>query len=77
MDTSGFLSQIPLVDAAKAAGVKLFLPSDLAPTYTKEEEAAVPVVIAKTEVEDHLKAVGLKYIILHAASLAEFGLGFP
>lgn len=76
-DDSAYLAQLKLIDAALAANVKLFLPSDLAPTYTPEETAAVPVVEAKLKVQDKLEASGLRYIILHAASIAEFGLGYP
>ena len=76
-DTSGILNQLPIVDAAKEAGVKLFMPSDLAPGYNEEESQAVPIIKAKLRVEERLIQHGIQRIMFHVPSYPEYGLGFP
>ncbi|KAI4523474.1 hypothetical protein K525DRAFT_282642 [Schizophyllum commune Loenen D] len=58
----GILQQIPLADAAKTAGVQLFVPSEFG-TVSKgfPKEEAPEFVKEKLTVAEHLEAIGLPY----------------
>ncbi|KAI4518731.1 NAD(P)-binding protein [Schizophyllum commune Loenen D] len=54
------LAQIPLADAAKAAGVRLFVPSEFGTIAIGWREEDIPPFLApKIKVADHLESIGL------------------
>jgi len=71
--------QLPLVKAAKAAGVRHFIPSE----FGVDSEATPidglwgPFVHAKKEVATAVKAAGLDYSLLYVGVFTEFLVGYP
>lgn len=57
---AGILSQLPLIDAAVAAGVRRVLPSEYGSDPSNAAARALPVFAHKVQVEQHLKAVAAK-----------------
>ncbi|KAL1701559.1 hypothetical protein EV121DRAFT_282563 [Schizophyllum commune] len=54
------MAQIPLANAAKAAGIRLFVPSEFGTiTVGWREEDIPPFLVPKMKVADHLKSIGL------------------
>lgn len=67
------LEQIPLANAAKAAGVKLFVPSEYG-TITKgiPAEDVSPFLQGKMQVADHLQSIGLPSLRVFTGIFQEF-----
>ncbi|KAH8694177.1 hypothetical protein BGW36DRAFT_384503 [Talaromyces proteolyticus] len=75
---AGVLSQKPMVDAAIAAGVKRFLPSNFGSNMTNPNSRALPVFAAKVAVEDYLieksKTTDLTYSFVYIGGFTDFTL---
>ncbi|KAL1718879.1 hypothetical protein EV715DRAFT_273112 [Schizophyllum commune] len=72
---SGILQQIPLADAAKAAGVQLFVPSEYGTVdqaFTLEE--APDFLAPKVKVAQHLEAIGLPSVRVYTGAFHDFAL---
>ncbi|KAL1679401.1 hypothetical protein EV122DRAFT_277197 [Schizophyllum commune] len=71
----GILQQIPLADAAKAAGVQLFVPSEFG-TVSKgfPKEEAPEFLKEKLTVAEHLEAIGLPYARVYLGIFHDFAL---
>ncbi|KAL1696455.1 hypothetical protein GGG16DRAFT_121236 [Schizophyllum commune] len=72
---SGILQQIPLADAAKAAGVQLFVPSEygtLDQAFTLQE--APDFLAPKVKVAQHLEAIGLPSVRVYTGAFHDFTL---
>ncbi|KAL1695462.1 hypothetical protein GGG16DRAFT_109130 [Schizophyllum commune] len=71
----GILQQIPLADAAKAAGVQLFVPSEFG-TVSKgfPKEEAPDFLKEKLNVAEHLEAIGLPYARVYPGIFHDFAL---
>lgn len=54
LSSSALLTQKPLIDAAIAAGVKRFLPSDFGSDLTVESNQSIPLNTAKVEIHRYL-----------------------
>ena len=63
----GIQSQKILADAAKAAGVKIFAPSEFGTPSAKPEGG----VALKKQIRDHLQEIGLPYAILYTGPFAD------
>jgi hypothetical protein len=61
----------------KEAGVKLFVPSDLALPYTDDERANVQVPREKGELEKQLKANGIPFVVICIGNFTSFALDSP
>lgn len=59
------------------AGVKLFVPSDLALPYTPEERRTVPVPRDKYEVELELERNGTPFVVICIGNFTSFALDSP
>ena len=59
---------VTLADAAKAAGVELFVYSSVGSSYRK---TGIPAFDGKWEIEEHIRRIGLPYTILRPTSLME------
>ncbi|CAE6457512.1 unnamed protein product [Rhizoctonia solani] len=70
------LAQIPLIRAAKVAGVKLFFPSEYGGVY-KDELNASPLVQAKNSVLKATQDVGLPFAVLSNGAFPEYCLTPP
>ncbi|KAL1729905.1 hypothetical protein EV714DRAFT_237139 [Schizophyllum commune] len=71
--TTAVPQQIPLANAAKAAGVQLFVPSEFG-TITKgwKKGEVSPYLAPKVEVADHLESIGLPSLRIFTGSFIEF-----
>ncbi|KAI5828672.1 NAD(P)-binding protein [Schizophyllum commune Tattone D] len=72
---SGILQQIPLADAAKAAGVQLFVPSEYGTVdqaFTLQE--APDFLAPKVKVAQHLEAIGLPSVRVYTGAFHDFAL---
>ncbi|EGR45357.1 uncharacterized protein TRIREDRAFT_81525 [Trichoderma reesei QM6a] len=69
-----------LIDAAVAAGVKRFLPSEFGCDLTKELPAKLPVFAAKVEItrylEDKAKTTPLTYTLVYSGPFFDWGLQY-
>lgn len=61
----------------KRAGVKLFVPSDLALPYTADERANVAVPRAKEELEHLLNNAGIPFVTICIGNFTSFALQSP
>ncbi|KAL1659999.1 hypothetical protein GGF50DRAFT_119353 [Schizophyllum commune] len=67
-----FMAQIPLADAAKAAGVRLFVPSEYGTTTIGwREEYTPPFLAPKIKVADHLESIGLPSLRVFVGMIIE------
>ena len=57
----GIQNQKALADAAKAAGAKVFAPSEFGSPSAKPEGRAA----SKVEIQDHLREIGLPYAVFY------------
>ncbi|KAG0197394.1 hypothetical protein BGX28_009112 [Mortierella sp. GBA30] len=71
-------SQVPLIDAAKAAGVKRFVPSEFGIDTIKYNNDTHPFLVGKNKLRDYLEKSGLEYTYIFNAIFAEYlpALGF-
>lgn len=73
---AGVLGQKPMVDAAIAAGVKRFLPSNFGSNMTNPNSRMLPVFAPKVEVEDYLieksKTTDLTYTFVYSGGFTDF-----
>ena len=82
-DLSSFLGHEVLKEQAKLirpmqeAGVKLFVPSDLALPYTDEERTNVQVPRDKGELEQELKANEIPFVVICIGNFTSFALDSP
>lgn len=71
-------SQKALIDAAIAAGVKRFIPSEFGSDLDNPNARKLPVFGYKVQVQDYLfekaKASGITYTLLYCAAFLEWGL---
>lgn len=65
---------IRLVDAAAAAGVKRFIPSEYGADTTNSKAANLPVFADKLAVQEHLKKSGLTYSLLYTGPFLDWGI---
>ncbi|EJD52496.1 NAD(P)-binding protein, partial [Auricularia subglabra TFB-10046 SS5] len=76
--TDAFALQKPLIDAAIAAGVKRFVPTEYAADMAHPKSLAAPVYEARRKVINYLKekaAEGkIEYTVFHTGGLFEWGL---
>jgi len=63
----GIESQRVLADAAKAAGVRVFAPSEFGTPSTNFEGG----LALKREIRDHLQEIGLPYAILYTGPFTD------
>lgn len=70
----GIADQAKLIQPMKEAGVKLFVPSDLALPYTVEERTNVQVPRQKYELEQKFKENEIPFVVICIGNFAEFGL---
>ncbi|KAI4528559.1 hypothetical protein K525DRAFT_250911 [Schizophyllum commune Loenen D] len=72
---SGIIQQIPLADAAKAAGVQLFVPSEFG-TVSKgfPLSEAPPFLAPKIQVAEHLENIGLPSLRIFTGAFETFTL---
>lgn len=68
---SAFLLQIPLAEAAKAAGVKLFVPSEFG-NPTEEISANDDFFGQKVQVLEAVKMIGLPYALFWTGLFSDF-----
>ncbi|KAL1748846.1 hypothetical protein HDZ31DRAFT_29001 [Schizophyllum fasciatum] len=78
---NGILQQIPLANAAKAAGVQLFVPSEFG-TVTRgfPLDQAPEFLVGKVRVGEHLESIGLPYLRVYTGAFHDFALplvGYP
>ncbi|CAE6366785.1 unnamed protein product [Rhizoctonia solani] len=66
-------AQVPLIKAAKAAGVKLFLPSEYGSTFEGPANPS-PVIQSKKKVIKAAQDAGLPYAALHTGAFPEYCL---
>jgi hypothetical protein len=71
------LTQKKIISPAKAAGVKLFAPSEYGVAWTKEDGACIPLIEDKHEVEDELVKSGLPYVKFNSGGFTEYFLEKP
>ncbi|TRM70020.1 hypothetical protein BD626DRAFT_554261 [Schizophyllum amplum] len=73
LNSFAIMQQIPLADAAKAAGVQLFVPSEFG-TVSKgiPDVETPPYLRVKMQIADHLQAIGLPYLRVFPGSFQEF-----
>ncbi|KAL1757604.1 hypothetical protein FB107DRAFT_289170 [Schizophyllum commune] len=72
---SGILQQIPLADAAKAAGVQLFVPSEYGTVDQAFALQEAPDFLApKVKVAQHLEAIGLPSARVYTGAFHDFAL---
>ncbi|KAK9235802.1 hypothetical protein V1525DRAFT_251713 [Lipomyces kononenkoae] len=75
---AGVLSQKLMVDAAVAAGVKRFLPSNFGSNMTNANSRQLPVFTRKVMVEDYLiaksKTTELTYSFVYVGGLTDFAI---
>lgn len=75
---AGVLSQKLIIDAAIAAGVKRFLPSNFGSNLANPKSRVLPVFARKVAVEDYLieksKTTGLTYTLVYVGGLTDFAL---
>lgn len=75
---AGASSQITMVDAAIAAGVKRFLPSNFGSNMANSNSRKLPVFVKKVAVEDYLheksKTTDLTYSFVYVGGLIDFVL---
>jgi nucleoside-diphosphate-sugar epimerase len=75
---AGVLSQKLMVDAAVAAGVKRFLPSNFGSNMTNPNTRMLPVFAAKVTVEDYLiqksKTTELTYTFVYVGGFTDFAI---
>jgi nucleoside-diphosphate-sugar epimerase len=75
---AGVLSQKLMVDAAVAAGVKRFLPSNFGSNMTNPNSRMLPVFAPKVIVEDYLieksKTTELTYTFVYVGGFTDFGI---
>ncbi|KAK3711903.1 hypothetical protein LTR37_009421 [Vermiconidia calcicola] len=69
--------QAKLIQPMQEAGVKLFVPSDLALPYTDEERTNVQVPREKGELEQNLKANGIPFVVVCIGNFTSFALDSP
>jgi nucleoside-diphosphate-sugar epimerase len=71
-------AQITLIDAAIAAGVKRFLPSEFGCKLDNPNTRKIPIFAAKVKVEDYLKAkskeTSLTYTFIYTSALLDWGI---
>jgi len=65
-------SQIPLIHAAKHAGVKLFVPSEFA--FDFEKHKPTKSFVQKTEIQEEVKKAGLHYSLIVTGLFYEYFL---
>ncbi|KAK6064293.1 oxidoreductase [Seiridium cupressi] len=74
----GILGQIPMADAAIAAGVSRFIPSNFGADLTNANDRQLPVFADKAKVEDHLmeksKTTDLTYTFVYTGAFLDWGL---
>ncbi|KAI9168160.1 hypothetical protein H9P43_007532 [Blastocladiella emersonii ATCC 22665] len=73
----GIAAQIDLIPAIKAAGVKLFVPSDLAVLYTPHERRAFGLLEEKGRVDEALRAAGVPFAVVLTGGFTEYCLATP
>lgn len=75
---AGILGQKPMVDAAIAAGVKLFLPSNFGSNMTNPNSRMLQVFAPKVAVEDYLieksKTTDLTYTFVYTGGFTDIGI---
>lgn len=69
--------QAKLIDPMKSAGVKLFVPSDLAIPYTVEERKTVQVPRDKYEIERKLEEASMPYVVICIGNFTSFAIDSP
>ncbi|GAA5899418.1 hypothetical protein JCM6882_009112 [Rhodosporidiobolus microsporus] len=65
-------AQVALIHAAKAAGVKLFVPSEFGNPSTTLTPADHPALYGKKQMQDLLKAVGLPALLVFCGPFTDF-----
>ncbi|KAI5824072.1 NAD(P)-binding protein [Schizophyllum commune Tattone D] len=71
--TTAVLQQIPLANAAKAAGVQLFVPSEFGTISKGWKKEEVPAFLApKIQVAEHLESIGLPSLRVFTGVFEEF-----
>lgn len=75
---AGFGAQRALIDAAAAAGVRRFLPSEFGADLDNPHTRALPVYPPKVQVQEYLKAKceasGMSYTLVYNAAFLDWGL---
>jgi uncharacterized protein YbjT (DUF2867 family) len=61
--------QVDIAEAAKEAGVRLFVPSEFG---GKTEDKTEGLKGEKARIQHHLKAIGLPYVLLYTGPYADF-----
>lgn len=71
-------TQKPLIDAAAAAGVKRFLPSEFGCVIENPNAAAIPIFAGKVAVEEYLKekakTTELSYTFVYTSAFLDWGI---
>ena len=67
----GIQGQKALADAAKAAGAKIFVPSEFGSPSPKSEGRAA----LKVQVQDHLREIGLPYAVFYTGPWSDLIFG--
>lgn len=71
-------TQLPLIDAAIAAGVKRFLPSEFGCDIENPNARAIPIFGGKVKIEDYLKeksaTTGLSYTFVYTSAFLDWGI---
>ncbi|KNE54052.1 hypothetical protein AMAG_00055 [Allomyces macrogynus ATCC 38327] len=73
----GIADQIAWIPAIKAAGVKLFAPSDFALLYTPTERKAFGLIEAKHQVEEALRAAEVPFTVVLTGGFVEYSIHSP
>ncbi|KAI9188330.1 hypothetical protein H9P43_002721 [Blastocladiella emersonii ATCC 22665] len=73
----GIAAQLDLIPAIKAAGVKLFVTSDLSVMYTPQERRVFPLLETKVQVEEALAAAGVPFTVVLSGGFTEYCLATP
>lgn len=68
---NGLLVQIPLAEAAKAAGVKLFVPSEFG-NPNEKISTSDSLIGQKVQVQETLKKIGLPYALFWTGPFSDF-----
>ncbi|TPX18602.1 uncharacterized protein E0L32_002459 [Thyridium curvatum] len=76
--TTGFSLQTTLIDAAAAAGVKRFIPSEFGSNLDNPKTRALPVFAEKVKTQEALKekakTTGLTYTVIYNSAFLDWGL---
>lgn len=73
-------AQIPLIDAAAAAGVKRFIPSDFGGDFDNPNTRSISVFGAKVKVQDHVieksKTTSITYTAIYCSAFLDWGFQY-